>query len=116
MYYYLNNGGTPAESWAYITQSEDIEKARAEFPHSLSPETVSLLSWNIGTALPGDFNSDAQITVADAVLLARFAGEDQVLTDGQLDGILNAQPDQDHDGVVTVLDVVCYLQSILYRE
>ena len=116
VYYYLNNGGTPAESWAYMTQSEYIEKERAEFPHSLSPETVSLLSWNIGTAFPGDFNSDAQITVADAVLLARFAGEDQVLTDGQLDGILNAQPDQDHDGAVTVLDVVCYLHSILYRE
>ena len=52
------------------------------------------------------------ITVADAVLLARFVGEDDTLNDAQRLGLQNADPDLDSDGLVTVLDVKALLKML----
>lgn len=50
--------------------------------------------------------------VADAVLLARFLCEDQSLTDSQLDGLRNAELDQNADGFLTLLDVKAILKKL----
>ena len=55
--------------------------------------------------LKGDYNKDGEVTIADAVLLARFIAEDNALTEGLLDGITDENPDYDGDGIVTVLDI-----------
>ena len=57
-------------------------------------------------------NGDGELTTADAVLLARFVGEDSTLTDKQIDKILNAEPNQDEDGLVTILDVFALLNKL----
>jgi hypothetical protein len=46
------------------------------------------------------------------VLLARFVAEDETLTPEQLEGILNAKPDQDEDELITVSDVVVLLAKL----
>lgn len=66
------------------------------------------------TALNGDYNNDHTLSVADAVLLARFLAENNELTDDQIAAILNHDPDFDSDGFVNVFDVVellTFLQS-----
>ena len=60
----------------------------------------------------GDMNGDGELTVADAVLLARFVSEDTALTDEQIEKILDASPDQDEDGLVTILDVFALLNKL----
>ena len=60
----------------------------------------------------GDFNGDGEVSVADAVLLMRFATEDKTLTKKQVSLILNAEPDQDADGLVTISDVLVLLKKI----
>ena len=54
----------------------------------------------------GDYNCDGEVSIADAVLLARFLAEDETLTDQEIDNIINRDPDYDEDGLVTILDVV----------
>ena len=54
--------------------------------------------------LRGDYNNDQEITVADAVLLARFLAEDAGLTDEQVSCILDHEPDFDLDNRITMLD------------
>ena len=66
----------------------------------------------IGKPQNGDMNGDGEITVADAVLLARFVTEDDTLTEEQVDGILNEKPDLDEDGLVTVLDIRAILKKL----
>ena len=109
-YYSLDNGGTSAESWREITQSDYIEKSDTEYPVLQNPEMIDLLTWNEGSAVSGDFNGDDTVSVADAVLLARFVAEDETLSDEQIDLILKAQPDQDSDGIVTISDVLYTLK------
>ena len=60
--------------------------------------------------LKGDCNADGEVTIADAVMLARFVGEDTTLTGEQINDILNAEPDFDSDGFVTILDVRALLK------
>ncbi len=60
----------------------------------------------------GDCNGDGAVTVADAVLLARFAVEDTTLTDDQIAGILNYDPDFDGDGIVTISDAAAILRQL----
>ncbi|MBR4201884.1 MAG: dockerin type I repeat-containing protein [Oscillospiraceae bacterium] len=62
--------------------------------------------------LSGDFNGDGSVSVADAVLLARFTGEDQTLSDALIGKILSANPDQDHDGFITIMDVAAILKVV----
>ncbi|MBQ8921607.1 MAG: dockerin type I repeat-containing protein [Oscillospiraceae bacterium] len=62
--------------------------------------------------LNGDCNGDGEVTIADAVLLARFVAEDTSLTDGQIGRILDAEPDCDSDGLVTILDVAALLKPL----
>ena len=62
--------------------------------------------------LKGDYNNDRQITVADAVLLARFLAEQSGLTDEQVAELLNHEPDYDSDGFVTVLDAAGLLAAL----
>ena len=52
------------------------------------------------------------MTAVDAVLLARFVGEDPALTAEQIGRILNAEPDQDEDGLVTILDAAAILRKL----
>ena len=66
----------------------------------------------IGKSQSGDINGDGELTVADAVLLTRFVSEDTALTDEQIDKILNAEPNQDEDGLVTILDVFALLNKL----
>ena len=63
-------------------------------------------------SISGDYNGDGEVTAADAVLLARFAGEDPALTAEQIGRILNAEPDQDEDGLVTILDAAAILRKL----
>ena len=62
--------------------------------------------------LNGDYYNDKELTIADAVLLARFIGEDTSLTDEQAGKILNAEPDYDSDGLVTILDLTALLKKL----
>ena len=64
------------------------------------------------TVLSGDFNGDGSVSVADAVMLARFTGEDQTLSDALIGRILSANPDQDHDGIITIMDVAAILKAV----
>ena len=50
--------------------------------------------------MDADFNGDGSLDVADAVLLTRFASEDDTLTEEQIDGI------------VTLLDVTAILKKL----
>ena len=71
---------------------------------------------SLGEASPidedDDFNADRKLTIADAVLLARFIAEDETLTSEQIGIILQAETDQDHDGLVTIMDVFTLLKKI----
>ena len=60
----------------------------------------------------GDYNADGEVTVADAVLLARFVSEDMTLTAKQITDILKAEPDYDSDGFVTILDAASLLNKL----
>lgn len=60
----------------------------------------------------GDYNSDGEVTVADAVLLARFISEDISLTSEQIEGILNHEPDQDGDNLITIMDIAAILKKL----
>ena len=60
----------------------------------------------------GDYNSDGEVTVADAVLLARFISEDISLTAEQTEGILNHEPDQDGDNLITIMDIAAILKKL----
>ena len=62
--------------------------------------------------LKGDYNNDNEVNIADAVLLARFLAEDTAMTDGQIDGVLHAEPDYDSDGFVTLFDVYALLKKL----
>ena len=62
--------------------------------------------------LRGDYNGNGKLTVADAVMLARFISEDTALTDGQIAAILKTEPDYDSDGLVTILDVAALLKAL----
>ncbi|MBQ8920934.1 MAG: dockerin type I repeat-containing protein [Oscillospiraceae bacterium] len=59
-----------------------------------------------------DMNGDGTVSVADAVLLARFIAEDESLSNDQIDKILHAKPDQDNDGFITILDVAMLLKKL----
>lgn len=65
-----------------------------------------------GKPLKGDYNGDKEITIADAVLLARFVSEDTTLTEEEIDKILIAEPDYDGDELVTILDVTTLLKKL----
>ena len=62
--------------------------------------------------LKGDYSNDQAVTVADAVLLARFLAEDTALTDEQVSDILSHEPDFDGDGLVTGLDAAKLLADL----
>ena len=77
-----------------------------------STETTTTTTPEPPKPLKGDYNGDGEVTVADAVLLARFLAEDTALTDGQIDIILRADPDYDSDGLVTVHDLAALLKKL----
>ena len=65
-----------------------------------------------GKPVKGDYNADGEITVADAVLLARFLAEDTELNAEQITEILNHEPDFDDDGLLTILDLKALLNQL----
>lgn len=52
------------------------------------------------------------ISAADIVLLTGFIAEDKALTDQQINGVLQAKPDRDGDGQVTMLDITVLLCKV----
>lgn len=60
----------------------------------------------------GDCNGDGEVTVADAVLLAKFAVEGTNLTDDQIAAIVKCEPDIDGDGLVTICDFAAILKKL----
>ena len=78
----------------------------------ITTTTTTDLSTNPPAPISGDFNGDNEITIADAVLLARFVEEDATLTDEEMDRIVNAEPVQDEVGLVTILDVTAILRKL----
>ena len=87
------------------TASEEGEETRV-CVHCEKTET------RVIPVMDADFNGDGSLDVADAVLLTRFASEDDTLTEEQIDGIVKAKPDQDGDGIVTLLDVTAILKKL----
>lgn len=65
-----------------------------------------------GKPVKGDYNADGEITVADAVLLARFLAEDTELYAEQIAEILNHEPDFDDDGLLTIMDLKSLLNHL----
>lgn len=63
------------------------------------------------TPLRGDYNGDKALTIADAVLLARFVAEDAALTDAQTEAIISHAPDYDGDGLAAMPDVRAVLKK-----
>ncbi|MCQ2435030.1 MAG: leucine-rich repeat protein [Oscillospiraceae bacterium] len=61
-------------------------------------------------SLYGDLNADNACTIADAVLLAKVVSECPDIQTYQQNGI-----DQNHDGIVNVMDVVLYLNRFLRK-
>ena len=61
----------------------------------------------------GDANLDGAFTIADTVILARAAAEDETLTVSELGLVL---ADMDGDGELTVLDVTQSLQRLAYGD
>jgi len=79
-------------------------------------DTTSATTTETTTDLPdpvsGDFNRDKELTVADAVLFARYLAEDLTLTESEIDNILNAKPDQDEDNLITIHDLTTLLKKL----
>lgn len=55
--------------------------------------------------LKGDYNDDGEVTVADAVLLARFIAEDITLTSEQVNVLIHAQTDLNNDSLLSISDL-----------
>ncbi len=60
----------------------------------------------------GDYNGDSEVSVADAVLLARFVAEDDTLEKKVIQAITLETADFDKDGLLTVMDVRKLLRSL----
>lgn len=66
--------------------------------------------------MKGDIDGNGRVSAADAVLPARFVGEDDTLSDAQMLVLLNAEPDLNADGLVTILDVTASLKKLSQTE
>ncbi len=62
----------------------------------------------------GDYNGDGMVTVADAVLFARFLTEDTDIIPEQQSRLLEADPDG--DGCITLLDLMIVLRRFTIDE
>lgn len=66
-----------------------------------------------GKVTEGDITGDGIVSIADAVMLARYASEDSTLPEGITENISNPRiSDVDHDGSITVTDVTALLKLI----
>ena len=98
---------TSTTSETKATESTDSTSA-TESTESTTATSVT----NPGGAPEGDYNGDGDVSLADAVMLARFLAEDDSLTADEIAGILNAKPDRDEDGMVTILDIRALLRKL----
>jgi hypothetical protein len=74
---------------------------------------MALTALGASAASSGDVNSDGVLSVADAVILARFVAEDEKLTAKQIAAISGSDSaDLDSDGIVTMLDVNALLRKL----
>lgn len=108
---YLSQGTANAEGsltvW-YCPVKDDVKALKCVRSFDVNEPAVTAVSVSV-PVLCGDLNSDAQIDVSDAVLLARFCAEDSAaLLDAQ--GKRNA--DCNHDGEITPDDVLMILRYI----
>ena len=62
--------------------------------------------------LNGDFNGDGELTISDAVMLARLLAEDSTLTEDEIIKLMLANPDQDGDGLLTIMDLAVILRKL----
>lgn len=65
---------------------------------------------NLSGGISGDFNGDGTLNTADAVMLMRFLSEDDTLSEEQRNTINQAVPDQNADGILTLLDLMMLLK------
>ena len=93
-----------------ITTSDGSSSAIATGTTTTTSDTTE--NANPHETISGDFNGDGEVTVADAVLLSRFVSEDATLTKKEINNILNAEPDQDADGLVSIPDVFALLKKM----
>ena len=112
--------------------SPDCTFEEADTPFSIFPDGIVLRGFKGSTAetyakqcnisfealgdapqapLRGDYNGDKALTIADAVLLARFVAEDAALTDEQMEAIISHAPDYDGDGLAAMPDVKAVLKK-----
>ena len=95
------NSSATIHGFAGSTAEEYANKYDCRFEAITSSATVS-----------GDYNGDGDVSVADAVLLARFVAEDTELTNEQIAEILNHDPDINGDGLVTIADLTELLSQL----
>ena len=95
------------------TSSSDSTETSSTTSATESTDTTSATSVTQPDDTPeGDYNGDGEVSLADAVMLARFIAEDDTLTADEIAGVLNAQPDRDKDGTVTLLDIRALLRKL----
>ena len=107
-------GCAKSNTYVVIPFGEDMESDPIETATTASTDII-----DSPLSISGDFNGDETLTVADAVMLIRLISEDSKLSDEQIDKIIQAEPDQDADGIVTMSDLTTFLETInewLLRE
>ncbi|MBR4201408.1 MAG: dockerin type I repeat-containing protein [Oscillospiraceae bacterium] len=69
---------------------------------------------SLGESIPvtGDMNGDGKMSVADAVLLIRFIGEDDTLNETQINTLLHSELDFNKDGLISLQDVQLLLKLL----
>ncbi len=100
------------ESTDSTSSSGSTETTSATSATESTESTTATSVTNPGDAPEGDYNGDGDVSLADAVMLARFLAEDDSLTADEIAGILNAKPDCDEDGMVTILDIRALLRKL----
>lgn len=88
--------------------TSDVGMIADIIPH---PEQLNRLPFQGDQPLSGDADRNNQVTVADAVLLARYVAEDAALS---YTGELNA--DTNADSIIDMTDVFAVLRSITYAK
>ena len=86
------------------------EETESDLTETTTAETTEIM--DSPRSISGDFNGDETLTVDDAVMLMRFISEDSNLSEEQIDIIIQAEPDQDADGIVTMSDLTSLLKTI----
>ena len=117
--YYTTDGSCPCQNTASRKEYTEPITLEANTYYRIAAyvegqDYSERLNINVTTSqLAGDVNSDGVLSVADAVILARFVAEDEKLTAKQIAAISGSDSaDLDSDGIVTMLDVNALLRKL----